>query len=69
MKTIQVTINHEQTTIIAPGKTIRDVLFDALGYGNFMEYITIKNNVFSSLQERVDVDSTIGTFPHFWESS
>ncbi|MDO9547390.1 MAG: nucleoside kinase [Candidatus Marinimicrobia bacterium] len=69
MKTIQITINHEQTTMSTPGKTIREVLLKALGNGNFMEYVSIKNNVFSSFQERVDASCTIGTFSHFYESS
>jgi len=69
MKTIQVTINHEKTTISRPEKTIREVLCETLGNGNFMEYISVKNNVFSSFQERVVASCAIGTFSHFYESS
>jgi len=69
MNTIQITVNHKQSTTSTPGKTIRDILYETIGRGNFMEYITIKNNVFSSLHERIDTSCNIGTFTHFYESS
>ncbi len=69
MSKIKVTINQGAPIKIDAGLSIRQILNQYNDIHQNLEYIAIKNNLFVSLNETIDRDASIGTLPHFFESS
>ena len=69
MKKISITINNGAPTHIESGLTIRQIIKKYGEPGKSLEYLAIKNDVFSSLNEVVNEDASLATFESFFESS
>lgn len=69
MKTIKITINHQQEITTQAGQTIHALLEKHVAPGTYMPYLAVRNNVFTSLNEVVNTTTQIGTLPFFYESS
>ncbi|MFA4838300.1 MAG: nucleoside kinase [Candidatus Neomarinimicrobiota bacterium] len=68
MNRINVKINGALGITTKPGKTIRELLRTHLPDGNYLPFLTVKNDLFASLNETVQTDSSISTLSHFYES-
>jgi len=69
MKKIKITIDQKKSISVPAGQTIQKVFNNLVPPHRGHEYLTVKNNIFASLNEAITEDTTIGTLPFFFESS
>ncbi|HCK99018.1 MAG TPA: AAA family ATPase [Candidatus Marinimicrobia bacterium] len=69
MEKIEISIDQKPTLLVEKGLTIREILKKYARNIPYLEYQAIKNNVFASLNETVNENTTIGTFQKFYSSS
>jgi len=69
MKTIEVKLNHKRAMQIHSGKTIREIVCEALPKGRYTPYLVIRNNIFTSYNEPVNEPTNISVLHNFHESS
>lgn len=69
MKNIEVKLNHKRAMQIRSGKTIREIVRDAMPRGRYTPYLVIRNNIFTSYNEPVNEPANISVLHNFHESS
>jgi len=68
MNQINIKINETPEITVKPGETIRELLRVNLSEKVYLPYLTIKNDLFASLNETVKTDCSISTLNRFYES-
>ena len=68
MERIHIKINESIKITTKPGETIRDLLRSHLPNDAYLPFLTVKNDLFASLNETIQTDSSISTLNHFYES-
>jgi len=69
MKEIELIIDRSEPLTVEVGQTIREVLRKYKADELFLDYVAIKNGIFTSLSESINENACIVTFKDFFESS
>jgi len=69
MKTINVTLNHKKTIKVPAGRTIKEIIREAMPKGRYTPYLVVRNDTFTSYNEIVNEPTSISVLHHFHESS
>jgi len=69
MKTINITLDKKRSLKVQPGQTIKEIVQAAKPKGQYMPYLVIRNDIFTSFNEIVTEPTNISLLHNFHESS